>query len=295
MPHLLKNDILEVHIDNPLENYNAARFDWTGKIARVKYQNKLVTTNELMDGFNKNQYGRGFYNEFGIDTALGFDETPIGGWFHKIGIGILKKEDDSYLFNKDYHIIPAEFEIYSTLNKLSFSCKSKEINGYEYLLKKEFELRSDGFSIHYQLRNTGEKEIATDEYTHNFIALKNQVIGKEYVLRFPFDIYPENFGAWVDPERKVKIYENEFGFKGRPKEQFFFSNLSGGENVQARWDVVNLKTKIGIRESCDFETNKINLWGWGHVISPELFYNISVQPGQSSEWTRKFKIYQLET
>ena len=32
-----------------------------------------------------------FINEFGIDTALGFDETDIGGWFHKIGIGFIKK------------------------------------------------------------------------------------------------------------------------------------------------------------------------------------------------------------
>ena len=36
MAHILKNENLELHIDTPFENYNFSRFDWTGKIIKVK-------------------------------------------------------------------------------------------------------------------------------------------------------------------------------------------------------------------------------------------------------------------
>ena len=39
MAHILKNKNLEIHIDLPGENYNLSRFDWTGKIVKVKFQN----------------------------------------------------------------------------------------------------------------------------------------------------------------------------------------------------------------------------------------------------------------
>jgi hypothetical protein len=47
---------------------------------------------ERHDFKNEHQQGKGFYNEFGMDTALGFEEAAIGGWFHKIGVGLLKKK-----------------------------------------------------------------------------------------------------------------------------------------------------------------------------------------------------------
>ena len=100
MAHILKNNHLELHIDAPTENYSCTRFDWTGKISQLKFQNIPLTTIENTDLINTACFGKGFYNEFGIDTPLGFHETAIGGWFHKIGIGLLKKENEQYLFHK---------------------------------------------------------------------------------------------------------------------------------------------------------------------------------------------------
>ena len=28
-------------------------------------------------------FKKGLYNEFGIASPIGFEETPMGGWFHK--------------------------------------------------------------------------------------------------------------------------------------------------------------------------------------------------------------------
>ena len=294
MSHILQNKNLEIHIDLPEEGYNFSRFDWTGKITQLKFQNSPLTITERTDVVNDAAFGKGFYNEFGIDTALGFEETAKGGWFHKIGVGLLKKEDDQYLFHKKYKIKPAQFKITTAPNKILISCISAAVIGYAYVLKKEIALQGSGFTINYQLENTGEKDIRTDEYVHNFMAINNELVGSDYVLKFPFQLQPGRFGETVNNEQQLVLGSKEFGFKDTPKEQFFFSNLSGGENVNAAWELLHHKHKIGISETASFKTQKINLWGWEHVISPELFYPIFIQAGETTKWSRTYKVFRLE-
>ena len=111
MPHLLQNKTLKIVVDLPLENYRLARFDWTGKIVSVKFGGTEVSGQEKAGDKNHVQLGKGFYNEFGIDRPVGFEATEIGGWFHKIGVGLLKKEDgQAYAFDKAYKIKPAALQ-----------------------------------------------------------------------------------------------------------------------------------------------------------------------------------------
>ena len=160
-------------------------------------------------------------------------------------------------------------------------------------MTKTIELQENSFSIHYLLENTGEKAIKTDEYVHNFMAFQQDDIGKDYVLKFPFDLKPALFGETVNPEQKVIIGQKDIQFNGKLSEEFFFSNLSGYEKVTAKWQLLHLKHKIALSESLNFPTDKINLWGWKHVISPELFHKINIQPSQSKQWSRHFKVNQL--
>lgn len=293
MPHILKNKNLEIHIDLPSENYNASRFDWTGKIVKVAFQNDQLSSMERHDFKNEHQQGKGFYNEFGIDTALGFEETAIGGWFHKIGVGLLKKEDAMYNCDKNLEIKPAEFKIIAKSNSLLINCYSESINGYSYVLKKEMLIKNNNFIINYDLKNTGEKDIITDEYVHNFTIINKELIGNNYILKFPFELKPLQFIETVNPEQKVKIGQNTITFSDTLKDVVFFSNLSGFKNVDAQWELIHLKSNIGIKEKGSFQTNKVNLWGAKHVISPELFFSISVEPGQSTQWSRTYTMYNL--
>ena len=295
MTYVLKNKKLEIYVDTPSENYNCTRFDWTGKISKVRFQNISVTTVENTNLINTACFGRGLYNEFGIDTPLGFNETAIGGWFHKIGIGLLKKEDDHYIFHKKYAVKPAKFDVFPEANKVIITCVSEAVNGYSYELTKEIELHHSSFTVKYTLHNTGEKEIVTDEYVHNFMAINNASIGKDYELSFPFKLQPMFFDETVNTEQKVAIGSNRITFKDTPKEQFFFSNLSGGKHKNAAWTLLNSKTNIGIQEIGNFKTDKINLWGWGHVISPELFFKINIKAGESSEWSRSFEVFKINS
>jgi len=294
MTHILKNKNLEVHIDLPLDNYQFPRFDWTGKIKVVKYKSICISGLERLDVEDETRFGKGFYNEFGIETPVGFDDCEEGDWFPKIGVGLLKKEGEQYSFTKAYEIQPADFKVEIESNKVIIECQSQNTNGYSYVLKKEIELLEDSFVIRYHLHNTGEKLIATNEYNHNFLAINKELIGTDYILKFPFQIKPELFGATVNPEEKVVVGQDEIRFNSTPEEQFFFSNLSGSESVDAHWELINTKSKIGISETGSFKTNKINLWGWKHVVSPELFFDINVKPGQAIEWSRMYNLFEID-
>lgn len=292
--YILKNKKLQVHIDLPMENYQFSRFDWTGKISAVKYKGVYVSGTEKWNHKDSMDYGKGFYNEFGIDTPIAYKETKEGDYFHKIGIGLLKKEGEHYRFSNTYEIRPAEFKITKESNRLIIECIAQNTNGYSYVLMKEIELLESGFVIKYHLRNTGEKTIMTNEYTHNFLAINKELMGSHYILKFPFQIKPESLGATVNPEGKVEISQKEITFNGTPNEQFFFSNLSGDENVDASWELINTKSKIGISEKGSFKTSKVNVWGWKHVISPELFFDINVEPNQVAEWSRTYHVFEID-
>lgn len=291
MAHILKNKNIEIQLDLPTENYNFSRFDWTGKIIALRFQGIEMASREDLNTKQTHSSGKGFYNEFGIDTALGFEAAAIGDWFHKIGVGLLKKEDAKYHCARNYEIKPANFQVTASSKMLSINCISAVVNGYAYLLKKEVELQENGFILRYYLENTGEKEIITDEYVHNFTTIGTDSIGADYTLKFPFPMKPALFEETVNPEQKVMLGDRTIEFKGVPQKPFFFSNLSGTEMVTAQWELTHFKRKIGIRETGNFNTDKVNLWGTKHVISPELFIKIQLKPGQSANWTRTYKLF----
>ena len=293
MTHIIKNNTLEVAIDFPLENYKGSRFDWSGKISSVKFKSLPLTTIEDTGSKDVNFLGKGLYNEFGIASPIGFEETPMGGWFHKIGVGLLKKEHKDYLFHRNHLIKPASFDVNYENQKIIIICKSENVNGYSYILKKEITVSENNFIIDYSLHNTGEKRIITDEYVHNFMAINNTLIGKDYELKFPFPLNPSLFDETVNSENKVEIGLYNITFNKTPEKQFFFSNLTGGKELQAEWILTNLKANVGIKEIGSFKTEKINVWGWKHVISPELFFKISVDPKKTIEWARKFEVFKI--
>jgi len=294
MPQLLKNDNLEVHIDLPNENYQHSRFDWTGKIVKVLFKGKLISSAEDIEPMLKSHVGLGFYNEFGIDSPLGFKEIKIGDWFHKIGVGLLQKDSDTYAFNNDYKIDPCKFSVDIKQHSLLIDCVSKNVNGYAYELSKEISLCENNFTINYTLKNTGNKNILTNEYNHNFIAVEKDFIGEKYQLNFPFKIKPKLFKEAVNLEKKVIVGAGDIRFSGIPKQQFFFSNLNGCKPVEACWELFHKSSKLGIRETGSFLAKKVNLWGWQKAICPEMFFEISLAPSKSLTWSRSYDLFTLE-
>jgi len=286
--NVLRNKDIELHLASPLENYQLSRFDWTGKIEKVLFQGKQISGVEIVGHEDSHTIGKGFYNEFGIEKAIGFEDIQVGEWFHKIGVGLLKKEGPKYDFAHQYAIKPAKFDLNCESEKAMIKCTSSEYNGYAYQLHKVIRLIENGFVIEYRLINLGEKPIITDEYNHNFIALLLE--DKSYNLKFSFRLQKEKFDEFLDPEDRIKVGVKEMKLKAPIINPFFISNLSGNEVVKAEWEIGNLKDGVSIKESDDFTTSKINLWGWKKVVSPELFFDIHIEPGKSMEWKRKYII-----
>jgi hypothetical protein len=286
MPYLLKNKSIELHLHAPDENYNLSRFDWTGKIFEVKYEGISLAGYEKEVTEVGDFAGRGFYNEFGIDKPIGFVECKQGDWFHKIGVGLLQKEGADYLFHHPYKIRPSEWAIEKTEKSIAFSCTAPLVNGYAYDYEKTIKLTNQGFDIHYQLKNTGEKPIETNEYNHNFIRMDNRPIGQDYVLKFPFSLQPGSTGESLNPKNVVEFHETQMKLAEIPDSPFFFSFLNGKEDVRAEWELVNHSLGLGIKEVGSFLTSKVNLWGWQGAVSPELFIDIEIHPWETQSWSR---------
>ncbi|MDT0608168.1 hypothetical protein [Croceitalea rosinachiae] len=291
MSHILKNQNLEIYIDLPEENYTGTRFDLSGLIRKVVFEGVAFGALEELESDQQDQLGCGFYNEFGIDSPLGFEETEKGEWFHKMGVGMLKKDGDEYSFAHKYEIQPCDFGVQKDAESILFEHSSKLLNGFGYRLKKKIILVREGFRINYFLENTGNKKIQTSEYCHNFLAIGNQPIGEDYVLKFLFDLNSNNFKENVNPENCVQFKNFEVRFLSTPEEAFFFSHLNGYQTVRPIWNLENMRLNFGVQETTDFETSKINLWGCKHVVSPELFFDISLNVAESVSWSRYYRFY----
>ncbi len=295
MSILLKNDILCIEIDTPGENYQSSRFDWTGQITQITYKNKYTfCTEEILNSDLINIRGRGLYNEFGIDVALGYDDCKVGELFPKIGVGLIQKDtNEPYNFYKDYKVYPFKTSVNYDNLSVTFVSYPKPCNGYAFVLKKHIVLYGNSFTIQYFLENTGEKTIITNEYCHNFLSINRKEINKDYKLIFPFTIDQNKFNELVDPDKKLIISKHSISWKTIGKEQFFIGNVNTSKEVIALWSLENYEEGVGIKETGNFKTNKINVWGNIHVVSPELFISINIEPGKSMTWERKYEIFQL--
>lgn len=285
---------MEIEIDLPEANYQFSRFDWSGKIVNAIYKGHSFAGAESLDRSKDLYLGRGFYNEFGIQAPLGFHEVPMGSWCHKIGVGLIKKEESAYNFLSKYDIQPLEYNLNQATDGITMACDAPLVNGYSYKLKKSIQVNDDGFMVHYLLENTGTKRIRTSEYNHNFISIEQTKINHAYQLRFSFDLDQQLFDEYVNPENKLVVDGQTIGFNEEPTREFFIANISGGRMVKAQWSLEHRTLQLGVREIADFTTNAINLWGAQHVISPELFVTIDLNPGASKRWSRKYEFYQID-
>lgn len=292
MSIMLENELLRLEIQEPGALYRGARFDWTGQITQITFKGKhTFCTEEKTEPAEINLKGRGLYNEFGIESALGYDECPIGERFPKIGVGWLKKESPQpYHFYYDYNVLPFEFSFEPFENSINFACYAKPLLGYGFILKKRLYIEENTFVIEYVLENIGEKLIYTNEYVHNFLAINRQLLDEHYQLKFPFRLNPIRLREVVNPGLVTQFGWHEIEWQSTPKSDIFFSSLFSGKLNEPVWELRHDEARVRIREEVDFPIQKLNLWGNGHVVSPEVFFEISVLPGESIKWQRRYAV-----
>lgn len=288
----LSNGILTVDIAD-IGEYKGTRFDWTGFITQVTLaegNHTFCVPESLKPG--EGTGGRGLCNEFGISRAIGYDEAPIGGWFPKPGVGLLQKDDAQlYRFEKDYNVIPFAKEIEVEKETVKYRIEPMECNGYAMQLTKTISLQGDQLKIQYDLHNLGDKPFETEEYIHNFIGIDGLPTGKDFELRLPGALKVEEPESSYT-EKLLEVSNNRLTWNGNPY-RAFYCKLGGWEASQAdyNWELIHKPSGTGVRESGDFPVARMALWGEQHVISPEVFVNISVLPRQSKSWSRIYRFF----
>jgi hypothetical protein len=287
----LKSERLQVEISEPGSIYQGTRFDWTGFITQVTLDgvHTFCVPESLEPG--KGCGGIGLCNEFGIDQPVGFQEAKPGDLFPKLGIGLLRKPDnEDYSFGRNYEIaqrFPIQVENNSIQAK--FICQPVDCNGYSAQLIKTVRVWGTNLEILYELENTGQKTLSTNEYVHNFVGINQEPIEPDYRLQFPAPIHIDE-KACVSLEN-LNIQGSTVYFRGPlpslylRTQDFFFSSLP-------QWKLILQSQKIGLQEIDDFKPCRVAVWGTFHVLSPEIFVEIALPPGQSQKWTRHFKFFQ---
>lgn len=293
MPHYLKNDRLRVLMGNPMEFYGACRFDHAGNILQVTLNDRYkFCTTEKPDFSSK--LGFGLLNEFDIEEPQGFRETLVGERFHKIGVGnLLKLEDKPYDFFHPYPMEPIEITVRKQgAQSIRYKTIGTSSHTSTVVYGKSISINQNELLIEYSLENRGAKTLKTSEYCHNFLSINKAPLGKDYELEFNFVLDPEGFEQVSNIADYLKFNRNSIGFERTPEGDLFVRRVNGSQTGKF-WQLTNRVQGFGVREEVSFEASLVNLWGNAHVISPELFNELTIEPGAKARWWRKYTFFEI--
>lgn len=283
---ILNSSRLKVEVAKPGKVYTRTRFDWTVFISQVTLDGKNTFCSKESYIPGDGTGGAGFCNEFGIETALGYEEAAVGEWFSKIGVGLLKKfSNDCYKFWVDYEQRPYPVHISVDESCLKFELEPMDCNGYSVSLIKRLSVQDNRLKIEYSLENTGIKPIETNEYCHNFLRINDFKLGEEYRLNFPYGIKPDRKSETVTFQNSSIIWENT------PDREYYHIIEGFQPDMPFQWELIHKPTGIGVRELSRLQTTKIAMWGRSYVVSPEVFVSIRLEPGQTTQWCREYEFF----
>lgn len=290
-PLVLKNNNLEVVIAAPNSVYKGSRFDGTGIITDLQFMGHSFCTLEQKEK-GKGSGGIGFCNEFGIDKPIDYDRTAVGDCFPKIGVGMISKEaDEDYDFFKNYQFDTCKsVEELIDSNTYQVTSTIEDQGIYSLTLIKTISIKNNSLTIDYVLQNNGKNEIQTNEYNHNFMGIDVDNIGKFYSLYLPnvtnidkvvgeFDIRSEQSGFTIN-------------WNHEPDGDFYATMELGPISKPFNWELRHSKAKVGVRECSVFPISKMALWGFNHVVCPEVFIDLHLPSKESISWARIYEFFE---
>ena len=286
--------------------YRGSRFDWSGVIATLEYKHHSFFgvwfphyDPLLHDAIT------GPVEEFrsgpGQGIPLGFDEAKPRGGFVKVGVGVLRKPDDSpYSFSRTYDVVnPGIWTSRPSADRVEFEQDLKDDLGYSYRYEKTVRLvaRRPELVLEHRLKNTGAKVIETDVYNHDFYVLDAMPTGPPVTVKFAFEPKVEN-----DPSAPAGL--NGFA-EIRGNDLVFLKTLQEGESAHTLLTgfgsqlsdndirVENTQAGIGVREIGDRPLVKLNFWSIRTTVCPEAYIHIKIAPGQEFRWSIRYVFYEL--
>ena len=290
--------------------YRGTRFDWSGVISSLEHQG--------------HQYYGAWYTKFvptvrdfayeGVDIVAGaqsaitgpaeefpqpqgYDSAPVGDTFVKIGVGVLRKADDSpYSCYRDYEIVDAgTWSVRPTARSVEFQQDVTDARaGYGYRYRKTLSVSParPQLMIEHRLWNTGRRPIECEQYNHNFLTLDHAPVGTDFVLTFPFRIR-----APSAPDI-ASIRGHQIGFVRTLANQDVANFPIAGFGSDTRdYDIgiENRKIGAGLRMIGSRPMTRLALWSIRSVLSIEPFIDVSIAPGGAvMAWTYTYTYHAVE-
>jgi hypothetical protein len=277
--------------------YRGSRFDWSGVVGCLAYKGHTYFgvwfphyAPLLHDAIT------GPVEEFRSangDSAPNYDNAKPGEPFVKIGVGVLRKLDDTpFKFATTYPVIdPGKWKVHAARSSVSFQQDLKSPIGIAYVYTKTLELdpHQPVLILRHELKNTGTETIESQVYDHDFYMLDSAPTGPDMVVRFPFDVKAEKDlgnGAIVRGRQIVYSRELEAG-------QSASSFLTGYSTDASSYDLVveNSKTGVGVEQTGDQPISRMNFWSIRTTICPEAYIHLKIAPGETAQWTIRYRFY----
>lgn len=273
-----------VEVDEPGTTYAGSRFDWSAFITQVTLDGvHRFCVPEARDGTGTG--GIGLCAEFGITRPVAFDAVPPGGEFPKLGIGRLRRTDGkAYDFFRPYHVNPAPVDVEGTEGRLTFRTTHAECAGIAARIEKVLTICANELRIDTRLENTGAATIATDEYVHNFIAVDALPFGPDYSLELSESLDFEGLDPSLAPE------ERRIGWRTPPVAKSYFRGQAlPAQTGRFVWTLRHASSGCSIRETVTGPCSRFHLYGTLDLVSPEVFVDIHLAPGEAQSWQRVYR------
>jgi len=294
----ISNDLIKISLylpDHEKGYYRGTRFDWSGVISQVTYKGHTYF-GEWKNSHDPTVHDDivGPVEEFRTDgTALGYKEAKPGEKFVKIGVGLLEKPDEAnYNFAKSYKIIkPGTWSVKKDKDWIEFRQDFSDENGWEYTYIKEIRITKDSpeFTINHSLKNTGTKPIDTSQYNHNFFIMDNDPIGKNYVLKFPFEVkIMRDLKGTMSSEGKELVFNKDLD-----EGESLFTELEGFGKTAKDHEIIieNKKTKSGVKIVGDRPLFQFFFWTVKTTVCPEPYIDLKLEPGEKAKWKTTYLFY----
>jgi hypothetical protein len=275
--------------------YRATRFDWSGVIASLEW-NGHSYFGKWFDQYDPKIHDAvsGPVEEFLTNGAgLGYAEVKVGEAFVKIGVGAIRKPDESAFQQfHTYEIADSgKWTIQRGPDWIEFTHQLADTGGYAYLYRKKLRLAGDKLILEHRLKNTGRKTIATSVYEHNFFMLDGQPSGPDFVVRFPFEPHAARpLNGLAETRGKELRYVKEL----QPGESVY-TELTGFGPTSKDYDiwVENHKTGAAVHQTGNRPLAKMAFWSIRSNVSPEAYVDLKIEPGKEAAWRIAYEFYAL--
>ena len=288
----LQSSRLAVEIAAPGSVYRGGRFDWNGFVTQVTLDGAHTFCVPESYTPGRGTGGIGMCNEFTHEALIGYAEAKVGETFPKLGIGLLKRQDDGgfNIFRPQEIATLYPVSVENSADQARFVVEPLDCRGYAVREEKILRVQDNQLFITYEMENTGARPVLVNEYVHNFIGIDRHPVGPDYVLSFPYPVQLDAATRFMEPD-VLKVEGHTISFHRTPTRDFYCRPQGATQTGQPQWELRNLPGGVGMREFDDFAPKSVAVWGVGHVISAEIFIEIQLLPGEKKTWSRRFEFF----